>query len=62
MKTMNARKRLLAALRAEAPDRVPLILAGLYQASPEQVEDPGKREIWIAWVSTCISGSHIPRM
>jgi len=45
MKTMNPRQRLLAVMRAEAADRVPLVLAGLYQASPERVEDPGKREI-----------------
>lgn len=42
---MNPRKRLLAALRGRAVDRVPLILEGFHYASLEHVEDHGKREI-----------------
>lgn len=45
MKTMNPRQRLLAVMRAEAVDRVPLVLEGFDYASPERIEDAGKREI-----------------
>jgi len=44
-KNMNPRERLLATLRGRAADRVALILEGFHHASPEQAEDPGKREI-----------------
>jgi hypothetical protein len=42
---MNPRERLLAALRGRTVDRVPLVLEGFCHASPQEVEDPGKREI-----------------
>lgn len=42
---MNPRERLLATLRGQTADRVPLILEGFHGVSPEGVSDPGKREI-----------------
>lgn len=42
---MNARDRLLAVMRGEAVDRVPLRLGGFEYARPETVDDPGKAEI-----------------
>jgi len=42
---MNPRERLLAALRGEMPDRVPLIMEGFHYQSRDKVEDPAKHEI-----------------
>lgn len=44
-RTMNARERFLAVMRAEAVDRVPLRLGGFEYAQPETVDDAGKTEI-----------------
>ena len=45
MEPMTPRDRLLAALRGNAVDRVPLVLPGFHCASPLQVKDYGKREL-----------------
>lgn len=42
---MHPRDRLLAAVRGQPVDRVPLFLHGFDEVSPEQAADPGKREI-----------------
>lgn len=42
MDTMNARERLLAALRGETVDRVPLIMEHFHYRSMDEVQDPGK--------------------
>jgi hypothetical protein len=42
---MHARQRFLNALRGDRVDRAPLLLKGFHYASPDDVEDPGKREI-----------------
>lgn len=42
---MNPRERLLAAIRGERVDRVPLVMTGFHFESLDEVRDPGKREI-----------------
>ena len=42
---MNARERVLACLRGEQVDRVPILLQGFQHTAPEKVQDVRKREI-----------------
>ena len=42
---MNARERLLTAMRGGEVDRVPLVLEGFHAARMEDVKDPGKRPV-----------------
>lgn len=42
---MNPRVRLLSAVRGQITDRVPLVLEGFHYPQPDNVSDPGKREI-----------------
>ena len=42
---MSPRERLLTTLRGGKPDRVPLSLYGFHYQSPDQIDEPGKREI-----------------